>query len=710
MSQNAVRFRISGMDCAEEIAVLRRAVGPVVGGESQLTFDVLAGIMIVTPSDAAVSTDAIVSAVASTGMQAQVVTVGEPALKLGMWNAGLTWTVLSGSFLLLGFLLGYWNDMDLSGRIAAKTIAQSCLGAAILCGLRLVAPKAMLSAKRLQPDMNLLMTVAVAGALVIGEYLEAASVAFLFALSNTLETWSVRRAHRAISSLLDLTPPTARLLNSNGTEESRPIAEIAVHSRIIVKPGERIPLDGLIVAGSSHVNQAPITGESVPVSKQQGDLVFAGTVNGSGALEIETTKAADDTTVAHITRMIEDAQSHRSPSEQWVERFARVYTPAVMIMALLVFLIPPLMLGQAWQLWFYRSLVLLVIACPCALVISTPVSVVAGLAAAASRGVLVKGGAYLELPSRLRAIAFDKTGTLTEGHPSVTTLVPLNGHDETELLERVAGIEARSEHPLAKSILEYARNQGINVRPADNVQEIPGKGVSGNWNAETLWLGSARLLQERKQETPDIHSRIAAFASQGQTVVIVGNDQHVCGLVALADTLRPTAKEALKGLKARGISHLAMLTGDTLATAQGIGNELRVDEVRAEMLPAEKVQAVQELVSRFGMVAMVGDGVNDAPALATASLGIAMGVAGSDAAIETADIALMSNDLTKLPWLIDLSRRTMRTIQQNIWFSLIVKAIFVALTFAGYSTLWGAIAADTGASLLVIFNGLRLLK
>jgi Cd2+/Zn2+-exporting ATPase len=714
MARNEVlHFRIAGMDCMDEVAVLRRAVGPVVGSDSRLSFDVLAGRMTVDMGDAPVEPDTIISAVAKTGMEAipwSDTTPTAEQMPSTAWHQEVFWTSLSGGFLLIGLLLRVATIWQVTGGLAVETVERVFLALAIFSGLWLVAPKAFRAARALRPDMNLLMTVAVAGAVVIGEYLEGASVAFLFALSNALEAWSIRRAHRAISALMDLTPPMARILNRNGTEEVRPIEDVPVRSRIIVKPGERIPLDGSVVAGDSHVNQAPITGESIPVEKHVGDTVFAGTVNGNGALEVETTKAADDTTVAHIVRMIEEAQSRRSPSEQWVDRFAHFYTPSVMALALLIFLVPPLAFGQPWSEWFYRSLVLLVIACPCALVISTPVSVVAALAAAARQGVLVKGGVYLEAPSRLRAIAFDKTGTLTEGKPSVQAIIPLDGHNETELLERVAALEARSEHPLAKAILDYARTQGIGVRPAENYQEIPGKGATGRWNGETYWLGSARLLEERGHGTQDVRDRIAALAAQGQTVVVVGNERHVCGLLALADTMRHTSKNALTDLKALGVSHIEMLTGDTQATAQAIGNALGVDEIRAELLPAEKVEAVEELVRRFGSVAMVGDGVNDAPALASATLGVAMGVAGSDTAIETADIALMSNDLMKLSWTIRLSRRTVRIIQQNIVFSLAVKGIFVILTFVGFATLWGAIAADMGASLLVIFNGLRLLR
>jgi len=701
------------MDCMDEVAALRQAVGPVVGGENLLSFDILNRRLMVHSNGETVAPSVIMEAVAGTGMRAEQWTEDKDqanATGSSAWSRSLVWTSLSGSFLAVALLLRATLAWQLLSGFTVEAVERSFLAAAILCGLRLVGPKAIRAARRLRPDMNLLMSIAVIGAIFIGEYLEAASVAFLFALAEALEAWSIRRAHKAISALMDLSPPTARFISLDGIEEIRPIAEVPIRSRIIVKPGERIPLDGKVIAGSSHVNQAPITGESLPVEKQIDDMVFAGTVNGNGALEFETTKAADDTTVAHIVRMVEDAQTQRSPSEQWVETFARYYTPSVMAIALLIFLVPPLILGQPWGDWFYRSLVLLVIACPCALVISTPVSIVAALAVAARQGVLIKGGVFIEAPARLRAVALDKTGTLTEGRPSVRAVIPLNGHSELELLERGAALEARSEHPLAVAILEHARSAGASIRPADDYQEIPGKGASGCWNGEEYWLGSVRLLQEREQQTPEIQHRITGLADQGQTVVVVGNQRHVCGLLALSDTVRPTAKSALDGLRAAGIQHIVMLTGDMATTAEAIGREVGVDEIRAELLPAEKVQAVERLVQEYKHVAMVGDGVNDAPALATASLGVAMGVAGSDAAIETADIALMSNDLTKLPWIVELSRRTLRIIQQNIWFSLLVKAAFVALTFIGYSTLWGAIAADTGASLLVIFNGLRLLK
>jgi Cd2+/Zn2+-exporting ATPase len=392
-----------------------------------------------------------------------------------------------------------------------------------------------------------------------------------------------------------------------------------------------------------------------------------------------------------------------------VERFARIYTPAVMVVAILVFMVPPLMLGQAWDEWFYRALVLLVIACPCALVISTPVSIVAALASAARAGVLVKGGAFIEMPARLKAIALDKTGTVTRGEPQVVRVIPLGNHTEAELLARAAALEARSTHPLARAISGYAEAKGVAPAPAADVQVLKGKGLTGTFNNEPFWLGSHRYVVERGQDEPEIARQAEALEADGNTVIIIGNSRHVCGMIAVADTVRPEAPDIVRQLHAAGITHVVMLTGDNRVTAQAIARTVGFDDVYAELLPEDKVGKLEEVIARYGTVAMVGDGVNDAPALARADLGIAMGAIGSDAAIETADIALMTDDISKLPWLIRHSKRTLAIIQQNITFALGLKAAFMVLTFAGMASLWTAIAADTGASLLVVLNGLRLL-
>lgn len=715
-------FKIHGMDCAEEVAVLKREVGPIVGGEDRLIFDILNGRMTVTPESASLSPETIRQAVARTGMRAEVwrdEPTGPRDEDFWQRRGRTVLTVASGVLTVLGFLVHAWTAGGFQTALSAEGMgsahhipmtARLLYGLGILAGAWYILPKALFAAKQLRPDMNLLMTVAVVGATAVGEWFEAATVSFLFAVSLALESWSVGRARRAVAALMDLTPPTARLLSADGSEEQVPPDRVSVGALFLVRPGDRIPLDGRVVRGASEVNQAPITGESVPVPKTPGQEVFAGTINGDGALTVECTKPAGDTTLAHIIRLVGEAQSRRAPSEQWVEKFARVYTPSVMALALVVLLIPPLFFGGAWQDWFYRSLVLLVIACPCALVISTPVSIVAALAAAARNGVLIKGGLYVEAPARLQAVAFDKTGTLTEGKPAVLEIVPLSGHTERELLERAAALEAHSTHPLARAVVAYAQKLGVEFGPAEHFQIIPGKGATARFNGQEYWLGSHRYLEERGQETEEVHQRLEALAKAGRTVVVVGNASHVCGFIALADTVRPEARQSLQALRDAGIKHLVMLTGDNRGTAEAIARETGVDEFHAELLPADKVTAVESLVAKYGNVAMVGDGVNDAPALGRATLGIAMGAVGSDAAIETADIALMSDDLSKLPWLIRHSQRTLAIIRQNIGFSLSVKAIFVFLTFAGYSSLWTAIAADMGASLLVIFNGLRLLR
>ena len=713
-------YKVRGMDCAEEVAVLKQAVGPLVGGVDRLAFDVINGRMTVADDARGVPDQAIVKAVAGTGMRAVPWKAQAAASETdSRRRQQALFTALSGVCVLIGMVLhvvlagGFAGAWKLLGGHAGQPTPWPEIAAylaAVVLGGRFVVVKAWYAARNLRPDMHLLMTVAVLGAAAIGDWFEAATVTFLFALSLALESWSVGRARRAIAALLDLAPPVARLLRTDGTEVIVPVAEVRPGQRFVVPAGERIPLDGRVVAGSSAVNQAPITGESVPIEKERDAEVFAGTINGDGALTIEATKTVEDTTLARIIRMVEDAHARRAPSEQWVERFARVYTPLVMLLALLVFLLPPVLFGGPWPEWFYRALVLLVIACPCALVISTPVSIVASLASAARAGVLVKGGAFIELPAHLQAIAMDKTGTITRGEPEVVRVIPLDRHTEAELLARAAALEARSTHPLARAILRYAEQRGLAPEPAVDVQMLKGKGLTGTFDGEPFWLGSHRYVVERGQDSPDVARQAEALEADGKTVIVIGNARHVCGIVAVADTIRPEARKVMQQLHAAGVPHVVMLTGDNRVTAEAIAREVGIDEVHAELLPEGKVEEVEKLVARYGTVAMVGDGVNDAPALARASLGIAMGAIGSDAAIETADVALMTDDVSKLAWLIHHAKRTLAIIHQNIVFSLSVKGLFVVLTFAGVASLWGAIAADVGASLLVVANALRLLR
>ncbi|MBX9625769.1 MAG: cadmium-translocating P-type ATPase, partial [Gemmataceae bacterium] len=708
-------YRIHGLDCAEEVAVLKKELGPLVGGEGNLGFDVLNAKMTVA-ADAPASPDEIRGAVARTGMRAEPWADDKTALAAeGFWerNRRTVLTAASGGLLVAGALThagaaGFRAAFLEEGAAGPPAAAVVLYALGVLAGVWTVLPKAWVALKRLRPDMNLLMVVAVAGAVGIGQWLEAATVAFLFALSLALEAWSVGRARRAVAALMSLAPPEVRLVRPDGREETVPPDRVAVGSKFRVRPGDRVPLDGRVTDGTGGVDQSPITGESVPVPKGPGDEVYAGTINGDGVLTVESTKPAADTTLARITRMVGEAQSRRAPSEQWVERFARYYTPAVMLLAVAVLVVPPLAFGGAWGDWFYRSLVLLVIACPCALVISTPVSIVAALAAAARNGVLVKGGVFVEAPARLRAVAMDKTGTLTAGKPAVVEVVPLSGHTEAELLERVAALEAHSTHPLAHAVLAHAKERGVSVPAAAEVRNLPGRGATGRVGGTVYWVGSHRHLEERGQETPEVHARLEALSASGRAIVVVGNDRHVCGFIALADRVRPETKQAVADLRAAGVEHVVMLTGDNRGTAEAVAREAGVDEVYAELLPADKVTKVEELVARYGSVAMVGDGVNDAPAMGRASVGIAMGAIGTDAAIETADIALMADDLAKLPWLVRHSRRALAVIRQNIAFALGVKAVFVVLTLFGHSSMWAAVAADSGATLLVVFNALRL--
>lgn len=740
-TETGLTFKIEGLDCVEEVAILKKEIGPLVGGSDKLAFDVINGRMMLLPGGRPVTEKRIINAVAATGMKATRWHPGAESNTFKQRQHSLSaYTLLSGLFIIAGVLIhlytagifdevsGWLKPDDLSGLhwesvfqtlhdlltayslSAMIWVEKSAYALAVALGLRHVVAKAFYALKRLRADMNLLMTVAVIGAMLIEQWFEAATVSFLFSLSLTIESWSIGRARKAVEALLDLAPNTVRIKTSDGPETQVQASEVIPGTCFIVAPGEKLPLDGVVVSGISSVNQAPITGESIPVGKQPGDEVYAGSINGPATLEIQSTRTANDTTLAHIIRLVEEAHSKRTHAEQWVEKFARIYTPVVMLLALAVFILPPLVAQGLWQDWFYRALVLLVIACPCALVISTPVSIVAAMACAARQGILVKGGLYIEAPAHLTAIAFDKTGTLTGGRPTVTGVYPINGHSETELLSRAVALEARSSHPLAQAILHYADTLAVEKVTADDVSVLPGKGVTGLFNRTAFWLGSRRYLAERNQDDRQIRDMALSLEQAGQTVIAVGNDKHVCGLIAISDQPRAGVQSVLQSLRNNGIKHLIMLTGDNQATAEHIAAQLGLDEVHAQLLPADKVERVGRMVERYGHVAMVGDGINDAPAMSRANLGIAMGAIGSDAAIETADIALMGDDLAKLPWLIQHSKRTLNIIRQNIVFALSLKAAFAVLAFAGIATLWEAIAADMGASLLVVGNGLRLLK
>ncbi|MFQ5990352.1 MAG: heavy metal translocating P-type ATPase, partial [Candidatus Methylomirabilales bacterium] len=583
-------------------------------------------------------------------------------------------------------------------------------------------------------------------ATLIGEWAEAATVTFLFSLAQLLESRSMDRARHAIRSLMQLAPPQA-VARRHGQDQVLPVEEIRLGDTVIVKPGEKIPLDGRVIKGTSGVNQAPITGESMPVQKREGDEVFAGTINQQGALEIEVTHLAGDTTLARIIHLVQEAQAQKAPSQRFVDQFARYYTPAVIAAALLTAIVPPFLFAQPFYSWFYRALVLLVIACPCALVISTPVTIVSGLAAAARSGVLIKGGRYLEGLNALKVIAFDKTGTLTRGVPTVTDILVCSGFtvqgsefrvqysdraadkpaeasmNETvigqpssvnaaqrEVLRIAAAIEAQSEHHLGQAILQKARELQMKWPEVEGFLAQTGRGVQARVEGRTYYLGNHRFAEEVGFCGPDVEAKLEEIERAGKTAVILGTETAAVGIIAIADQLREQVSEVLQALRGPGMQKLVMLTGDNRGTAEAVARHLGIEEYQADLLPADKVEKVRELRNRYGTVAMVGDGVNDAPALASASIGIAMAAAGTDQALETADVALMADDLSKLPFAITLGRRAVQIVKQNIALSLLIKALFLALAIPGFATLWMAVGADMGASLLVVFNGLRLLR
>jgi Cd2+/Zn2+-exporting ATPase len=693
-------FLVEGMDCREEVAMIERRFKHLPGLED-FSADVIGRRLHVKYDAARLSASAIAAAVADAGMRAWL--EHEEPLPAGDADARRRQVLLvvSGALLGLGLL---W---PLAGTM--PWIASALCAGSMAAGVPLTIRKALNAIRARSLDINVLMLVAAFGAIALGEWSEGASVVFLFAVAQALEARTLERARTAVRALMDLTPAEALVRDANG-DRPLPVDLIKPGTVIIVKPGEKVPLDGEVVAGVSAVNQAPVTGESLPIDKLPGDEVFAGTINGRGALEVRVTRLRRDTTLARIIHLVERAQAQRAPAQAFVERFARVYTPSVILLALALALIPPLVLGGQWDVWFYRALVLLVVSCPCALVISTPVSIVAALAAAARKGVLIKGGAHLERTGRVRCIAFDKTGTLTHGRPEVVEIVPLNGMASAAVVSLAASVERGSDHPIAHAILQFARSSSIDVPASTDVAALAGLGAEGRVHGDRVVLGNHRLFEERQLCSDDVHTALDRVVAGGRTPVLVARNNEAVGLIVVADRPREAGRDTLDLLRRQGIKSLVMLTGDSRGTAKAIADELGLDDVRAELMPEDKVAIVHELRGRFGTVAMVGDGLNDAPALASADVGIVMGAAGSDAAIETADVALMADELQKIPYALRLSRATVRNIQANLAISLVMKAAFVVAAVLGVATLWMAVVADTGASVIVIANALRLLK
>ncbi|GIK31616.1 MAG: ATPase P [Armatimonadetes bacterium OLB18] len=692
-------FRIGKMDCPTEEGIIRNRLKGMNGIE-RLEFDLMSRKLTVIHGHPDEST--IQQALESVGMDPKLVSEDEPESAghgpavpiLDRWLMGA-----SGVLAVAAEVIAWTMGTERSWPVIALALGSIALGG------KETIRKGIVSLRTLTLNINFLMTIAIIGAAFIGQWPEAAMVTFLFGVAEMIEAFSLDRARHAIRSLMELSPERALALVGNEWVEIE-ASSVALGQLVRVRPGERIALDGLVKKGSSSVNQAPITGESIPVAKAAGDQVFAGTINEKGSFDFEVTANTEQTTLARIIRVVQQAQSQKAPTQRFVDKFARYYTPLVVVLAILITVVPPLLLAQPYSDWLYKALVLLVIACPCALVISTPVTVVSALASAARRGILVKGGVYIEEGRRLSQIALDKTGTLTHGLPKVTDVVPFDSIEEAELLRLAASLDAPSEHPVATAIVAAYEGERASV---EEFESITGRGVKGIVGGQQYFLGNHRLAHEEDYCRAEVEAVLEDLEEQGKTVVILGNTDRALGVIAVADTVRETSIQAVKELHDLGVRTL-MLTGDNARTANAIAAQVGIDDARGDLLPEDKLKIITELTADEEHVGMVGDGINDAPALAQADVGFAMGAAGTDTAIETADVALMQDDLRKIPEFIRLSRRASAVLKQNIAFAIGVKVLFFVLAFFGIATLWMAVFADMGASLLVVVNGLRLLQ
>ncbi len=700
-AEQTTKLSIAKMDCPTEETLIRNKLGTV-AGVADLDFNLMQRTLSVRHANQ-VLPDVLV-ALQALGFEAQVVDTAEVAspsaapvtTPTNWWPLGISLVTASAAEAV------YWLHNGNHWSVVVLALV------AVFTGGLSTYKKGWIALKNRNLNMNALMSIAVTGAMLIGHWPEAAMVMVLFALAEVIEAKSLDRARNAIRGLLDLTPEQATVQQADGTWREVGAKQITIGARVRVKPGERIALDGEVLEGRSAVNQAPITGESLPVEKSPGDSVFAGTINESGSFEYRVTALANNSTLARIIHAVEAAQGSRAPTQRFVDQFARWYTPVVFGVAIAVALLPPLFMGAAWLDWIYRALVLLVVACPCALVISTPVSIVSGLAAAARHGILIKGGVYLEEGRKLRWLALDKTGTITHGKPAQTDFVTWGNALASDSRSIAASLAARSDHPVSKAVAQAAQTDGVALLDVAEFNALPGRGVQGQINGATYHLGNHRMLEELGQCTPELEQRIAALETAGKTVVMLVGAKEVHALFAVADTIKDSSRTAIAELHALGINTM-MLTGDNPNTAQAIAAQAGIDRAQGNLLPDDKLREVEQL-ARSGKVGMVGDGINDAPALARADIGFAMGAAGTDTAIETADVALMDDNLRKIPTFVRLSRATAQVLMQNIVLALGIKAVFLVLTFTGQATMWMAVFADMGASLLVVGNGLRLLR
>ena len=695
-------FRIEAMDCPTEEALLRKRLAGM-PGVVDLSFDLMRRQLTVQHSLSSI--DPIIEAVASLGMEAEPAVSGAPSEALAVAPAEPReswWPLAIAGAAALVSEAAEWFGLATPFLPAALSLA-----ALALAGLGTYR-KGWIAIRNLTLNINALMSIAVTGAMLIGQWPEAAMVIVLFALAERIEAASLDRARNAIRGLMAMTPDIATVRQTDGSWQTVVARTVALGSAVRLKPGERVALDGIVSAGHSAVDQSPITGESVPVDKTVGDSLFAGSINQSGELEFTVTAKADESTLARIIHAVESAQGTRAPTQRFVDQFARVYTPVVFAVAFLCALGPPLLLGGDWLAWIYKALVLLVIACPCALVISTPVTIVSGLSAAARRGILIKGGVYLEQGRHMKWLALDKTGTITVGKPALTDFELVSGAEQDALTMAVS-LASRSDHPVSKAVAESPQARTVTIQAVDAFEALLGRGVKGRIGGRLFHLGNHRLIEELKLCGSALEARLNVLELQGKTAVLVASEQAVLALFGVADTVKESSREAIGQLHALGIKTL-MLSGDNQHTAAAIAKQVNIDDAKGNQLPEDKVTAIAAMIGREGLVGMVGDGINDAPALARSDIGFAMGAAGTDTAIETADVAIMDDDLRKIPEFVRLSKATAAVLKQNIALALGVKAIFLGLTVVGMGTMWMAVFADMGTSLIVVLNGLRLLR
>lgn len=700
-------FYISGMDCPAEEKLISEKLRSI-PHVKQLEFNLIQQELIVTHQEPDISE--IQKTLNSLGMEFQIKNDSFTTKQFNLLQPHITskdWMIIifSGVLAFSAEVLAFTTHLEKSPLIIMLALASMLVGGreTFIKGLRAI--------QYFTLNINFLMTIAVLGAIFIGEWPEAAMVTFLFGLAETIESYSLDKARQAIQRLVEVSPSVATVQIKKGSWQVKSVQEIRINDIIWVKPGERIPLDGIVLKGHTSVNQAPITGESIPVEKNVGDPVFAGSINERGSFEFKVTSQTNETLLAKIIRAVQQAQSERAPTQRFVDQFAKYYTPTVVIFAILFAFLPTLVWQAPFYPWFYKALVLLVIACPCALVISTPVTVVSGLAAAAKRGILVKGGTYFEQGSHLKAIAFDKTGTLTLGKPKVTDIIIVKKDFKHDILQLAVSLEAHSEHPIANAILQYwqTSNSLRDLFPVHDYETVPGLGLVGIIEGQHYFLGNHHFAEEKKVCNEQIEIALAQLEKQGKTTIVFGTQYEVLAILAVADTLRETSQHAIEALHQLGIK-TTMITGDNPTTAQAIAEKLHIDDIQANLLPEDKLTAIDALLKQYKKVGMVGDGINDAPALAKATIGFALGHSGTDVALETADVALMEDNLNKLPYFIDLSRQVWRKLIQNITLSIGIKILFFVLALLGFASLWMAILADMGASLVVVLNGLNLLN